>query len=239
MQFQNDGYCHCCRTSTQFIALQEWLRDYYICLHCGSIPRQRAINHVLDKYLPGWEGRTVHESSPSHDFVGRHCPGYSSSFYLEDVPPGQKDANGRRCEDLQALTYGDCAFDIVVTQDVFEHILDPVAAAKEIYRVLKSGGYHVFTAPKYLFIETSFPRIAVENGELVHLHPAEYHGSPIGDGRAIVTWTYGRDFEDLLVRWSGMNTVTYITRDRGLGLDGEHLEVFVSRKPAVASDTSP
>lgn len=186
---------------------------------------------MLDKYLPGWEKLSVHESSPSHDFVGRFCPGYSSSFYFETVEPGTVDKQGRRSEDLQALTFGDATFDILITQDVFEHIFDPIAAAREIGRVLKPGGYHVFTAPKYPFIQNSFPRVTVEDGKIIHLHPEEYHGSPIGDGRAIVTWTYGRDFEELLARWSGMNTVTYITRDRSIGLDGEHLEVFVTRKP--------
>jgi len=227
----NEGYCHCCRSETTFQAHAEWLRDHYVCANCGSIPRQRGINHVLDNYLPGWETLSVHESSPSHDFVARHCPGYSSSFYFESVKPGTTDEHGRRSEDLQALTFADSTFDILVTQDVFEHIFDPAAAACEIGRVLKPGGCHVFTAPKYSFIQTSFPRMSVENGKLVHLHAEEYHGSPVGDGRSLVTWTYGQDFEDVLAQWSGMNTVTYVTRDRGIGMDGEHLEVFVTRKP--------
>lgn len=230
--FSNTGHCHCCRTETVFDAYSTWLRDQYVCRICGSVPRQRAINYILDTCLPGWESKIVHESSASHDFVQRYCPGYSRSFYFEDIEPGQLHPNGDLCQDLQALTFEDNSIDIFVTQDVFEHILEPEKASREILRVLKPGGCHVFTAPKYDFIDESFPRISNENGELHHLHTPEYHGNPVGDGRALVTWTYGRDFEDVLAKWCGTNTTTYLIRDRQLGLDGEHLHVFVTRKSA-------
>jgi hypothetical protein len=58
---------------------------------------------------------------------------------------------------------------------------------------------------------------------------AEYHDNPLGGG-SLVTWDYGDDLETLVWRWCGYPTVTYITRDRALGLDGEYLDVFVTRK---------
>ena len=231
----NEGYCHCCRSETEFQVRGEWLRDMYICSNCSSIPRQRHLMRVLDKYVARWEDMSLHESSPSHDYLSRYSRSYSKSFYFEDVETGNVAPNGELCQDLQAMTFDDAAFDIFVTQDVFEHIYDPPTAAREIARVLKPGGIHVFTTPKYDFIQKSFSRIDLSTGKLVHLHAEEYNGSPIGDGRSLVTWTYGIDFENLLAEWSGLNTVTYITRDPGLGLDGEHLEVFVTRKPAQSA----
>lgn len=50
---KNTGYCHCCRTNSTFQANNDWLRDHYICLKCHSIPRQRHIQLILDKYFPG------------------------------------------------------------------------------------------------------------------------------------------------------------------------------------------
>ncbi len=191
---------------------------------------QRAINSVLDKYVDGWERKAVHESSASHDYVQRYCSRYSRSFYFEDVPRGGCAVSGELCQDLQTLTFADASIDVFITQDVFEHILDPAAAAREIARVLVPGGVHVFTAPKYMTIERSFPRIVVDEGGITHTHPPEYHGNPVGDGRALVTWIYGRDFESVLTGWGGQTTTTYVTRYRQLGLDGEHLEVFVTRK---------
>ena len=51
---------------------------------------------------------------------------------------------GNRCENLEELTFDDNTFDLVITQDVLEHVLNPGKAFKEICRVLKPGGAHKF-----------------------------------------------------------------------------------------------
>ena len=103
-------------------------------------------------------------------------------------------------------------------------------AVREIMRVLKPGGAHVFTTPKHKALTATRQRAALEGIRVRHLLDPEYHGNPIADGRALVTWDYGDDFEAVLWRWCGYPTVTYVTRDRALGLDGEYLDVFVTRK---------
>jgi hypothetical protein len=45
-----------------------------------------------------------------------------------------------------------------------------------------------------------------------------------------VTWDYGADFEERIQGWSGYCTSTFNIRDRGIGIDGEFLDVFVTRK---------
>jgi hypothetical protein len=57
--------------------------------------------------------------------------------------------------------------------------------------------------------------------------------NPIGDGKSLVTWDYGADFENLVNVWSGYLTSTYVIRDRHMGIDVEFLEVFVTIKDAV------
>jgi SAM-dependent methyltransferase len=225
----NNGYCHCCRTNARFHVHGPWLRDEYVCGTCGSIPRQRHINYVLDTCFPDWGTAKVHESSPSHDFLARSCPNYSASQLLEGVPLGES-AKGIRCEDLEQLTFPDAEFDLFVTQDVLEHVFRPDVALRETMRVLRPGGAHVFTAPKQPRIGQSYARAIRVDGTTKHLQEPQYHGSPVGDGRALVTWDYGRDFESLLSQWTGYPTTTFVHRDRDLGLEGEHLEVFVIRK---------
>jgi SAM-dependent methyltransferase len=183
----------------------------------------------LDSHFAGWEHRTIHESSPSNNFISRHCSDYSSSQYFENVPAGSS-LNGVRCEDLERLSFEDSVFDLFITQDVFEHVFNPDLASKEIARVLKPGGFHVFTAPKHRGLGESFPRAKKVSGEIVHLAEENYHGNPVGDGRSLVTWDYGDNFERLYQAWSNCSMSTYIVRDRSLGLDGEYLEVFVSEK---------
>jgi SAM-dependent methyltransferase len=144
-------------------------------------------------------------------------------------------SNGIRSENLEELTFDNETFDLFVTQDVFEHIFNPDRAAREIMRVLKPGGAHVFTAPKHKGLVKSYPRATLSNGQVVNILEEVYHGNPVGDGRALVTWDYGDDFEILVSEWSGSPTITYVTRDRHLGIDGEYLEVFVTRKPQVSA----
>ncbi|WP_427183512.1 class I SAM-dependent methyltransferase [Bordetella bronchialis] len=225
------GYCHACRRETTFTIRKPWLRDHYLCDICQSIPRQRHLLHILDRLYPGWETKDIHESSPSNGFVAQWCKFYTSSQYFPDAAPGSA-VGGVLCQNLEQLTFPDGSFDIFITQDVMEHVFHPDRALREIMRVLRPGGIHIFTAPKHKGKPASYPRARLrDDGEVEYLLDAEYHGNPVGDGRALVTWDYGDDFEFLASQWAGAPTIAYVTRDRKLGIDGEYLEVFVTRKP--------
>jgi SAM-dependent methyltransferase len=238
-KFCNPGFCHCCRTDTTFIALRDWLRDFYICQACGSTPRQRHVQYVLDTRFPGWETRELHESSPSSDYIARHSQRYHSSQYLPGVAPGDT-VDDVRCETVEALTFADESLDLFVTQDVLEHVFHPAVAIREIHRVLRPGGAHVFTAPKHKGLIATVQRASLRpDGTIDHPLPAEYHGNPVGDGRALVTYDYGYDFELLLSQWSGASVEVVHTLDRSLGLDAEFNEVFVIRKMETQRPAPP
>lgn len=228
---ENAGYCACCRSQTWFRELDPWLRDHYICTACGSIPRQRHVQTVLEEFVPGWTSLEIHESSPSNDFIGRWCTRYSSSQYLPHVPFGQI-ADGMRSENIEALTFADESIDVFVTQDVLEHVFDPERAVQEIHRVLRPGGVHIFTTPKHRTIGPSVRRASLSaSGAIEHLLPETYHGNPVGDNKALVTWDFGDDFDDLLSLWSGTSVYGVHRIDRARGLDGQFLEVWIIRKP--------
>jgi SAM-dependent methyltransferase len=216
-----------------FVARNEWLRDHYLCKRCGSIPRQRALVEVLNFIRPGWRSLEIHESSPTMRFFAEQAPTYSCSFFYDAVPIGSVGKDGFLCQNLERLTFADCTFDIFITQDVLEHVFQPDLAPREIMRVLRPDGLHIFTAPKYKDILKSYPRATMVGGSIQYLHEPMYHGNPIGDGRSLVTWDYGSDFDDLLAKWSGYCTSTFIIRNRAHGIDGEHLEVFVTCKQSV------
>jgi SAM-dependent methyltransferase len=200
------------------------------------------VQAYLDLNVPGWEHLTIHESSPSNDFVARHAADYTASQYFANVPRGQY-RDGIRSENLEALTLPDESVDVFVTQDVLEHVFSPEAAIREIHRVLRPGGCHVFTTPKHKGMAQTVQRARITDGEIEYLLDAAYHGNPIGDNRALVTYDYGADFEQLLSDWSAQSVLTYTTQDRALGLDAEFNEVFVIRKPrravAAVADVEP
>lgn len=232
MLFNNQGYCSICEAPAQFIAKQAWLRDHYLCAACGSIPRQRALVHLLNVLRPDWKTLDMHESSPSLWFFRDHCPRYSFSYCFEDIAPGA-DRDGVRCENLEQLTFPDETFDLFITQDVLEHVFAPDQALMEISRVLRPGGMHIFTTPKHKDLLQSRQRARLENGQALHMLEAIYHGNPIATEGSLVTWDYGVDFIELAERWSGYQTSAYVLHDRRLGIDGEFIDVFVMVKDEV------
>jgi SAM-dependent methyltransferase len=228
----NKGYCPICEAKTFFIVHDKWLRDHYHCVNCWSIPRNRALLNALNKFYPDWKNAALHESSPGgplYYYFKRKAKGYTTSHYFEDVPRGSyKD--GFRSEDISELTFPDESFDIFITSDVFEHIMEPAKAFKEIGRVLKKGGVHIFTMPWYPKLETTVQRAAKTNEGMKHLQVPVYHGNPISEKGSLVTYDWGRDFVDFIYRHSGLFTTIYLEKNRHLGLEAEFLEVFISKK---------
>lgn len=229
----NRGYCPVCERKTIFIRYNPWLRDHYKCKYCQSIPRHRALINAINIFYPDWQEAEIHESSPggvSSEHIGKKCKNYSYSFYFPNIKPGDFK-NGSRCENLENLTFSDEQFDIIITQDVFEHVNNPKQAFKEIARVLKPGGMHIFTVPFYPDLKKTRPRIRIENGDIHHILEPMCHGNPIDSNGSLVTVDYGLDFADLIYSSSGMTTTIYLQKDPYMGLEAEFLEVFISRKP--------
>jgi SAM-dependent methyltransferase len=60
--------------------------------------------------------------------------------------------------DVCHLPFADAAFDLVISTDVIEHIVNDEAALREMRRVLKSGGRVVLTTPAYSWAYSSHDR---------------------------------------------------------------------------------
>jgi ubiquinone/menaquinone biosynthesis C-methylase UbiE len=54
-------------------------------------------------------------------------------------------------ESVESLSLSDASVDVVICNQVYEHVPDPERLIKEIHRVLKSGGYCYFAGPNLLF----------------------------------------------------------------------------------------
>ena len=68
-----------------------------------------------------------------------------------------RNPNPRRLiADAGCLPFGDAAIDLIVTDNMFEHLLDPVGVLAECRRVLKRDGALVFATPhKYSYISVA------------------------------------------------------------------------------------
>lgn len=236
-----DGECPICERATRFIARGPWLRGTLICTTCkgGSVPRERALALVLNRYLPHWRSLRIHESSPAERGISlkmrQECADYLASHFYSQLPLGSQ-VNQFRNEDIENQTFADASFDLVVTLDVFEHVFRPDKMIREIYRTLKSGGYYISTFPiRKHQIESHKPRVKLKDGEVIHLEEPEYHGNPIDGSGALVTFDYGYTIHQMLAYWVPFEVEISRFCNRHFGILGEYTEVIVCRKPGSSS----
>ena len=232
--FENDGYCVCCDKNVKFIATNSWYRDNYICSNCKSIPRERALMYLIEKFYPNYNLLDIHESSPCKRGASlklqNKCPNYIASQYYGESDKG-KIINGYRNENLESQTFKDESFDLVITQDVMEHIFNPQSAFSEIARTLKPGGAHIFTVPLINKERTTECWAKLDdNNNIIFLKEKEYHGNPINPKGSPVTFHSGYDIVDLIYKSSGMVTQIFTIDNIDLGIRAEYIDVLISRK---------
>src|SRR5258708_26799748 len=100
------------------------------------------------------------------------------------------------CQDVEDMTFPDDTFDYVITEEVFEHIRNHIKGFQEIYRVLKPGGYHIFTIP-FNLDKSTIVRVDTSTNKDIHLLPPEYHGDT-ARGKILAYRTFGYDLFDTL-----------------------------------------
>jgi SAM-dependent methyltransferase len=186
---------------------------------------------VLQDHFPKWRQRTIHESSPagsSSKKIADECQNYSFSHFFIDTPTGTTK-DGIRCENIEKMTFADASFDLFVTQDVFEHVFHPDLGFKEIARVLKPGGAHIFTIPWYYWKKTK-ARATEENGNIIHLMEPIYHGNPIDSKGSLVVTEWGYEFANYIAKHSGLATTIIRIYNPHHGIDAKFIEVFISYK---------
>ncbi|MBV9653774.1 MAG: methyltransferase domain-containing protein [Acetobacteraceae bacterium] len=80
--------------------------------------------------------------------------------------------------DIMQSGLPDAAFDVIASNDVFEHVADLDAALHDTARILRPGGRLLASFPFLFGREASELRAVSERGVVRHLMPPEYHGNP-------------------------------------------------------------
>ena len=92
---------------------------------------------------------TEHEGAISEAL--RDMRGFVASEYFgQSHTPGtfvKKNGKRVRHEDLKSTSFKNDTFDLILSSEVFEHVPNPYEAFKEVLRILKPGGKHIFTVP--------------------------------------------------------------------------------------------
>jgi SAM-dependent methyltransferase len=159
------------------------------------------------------------------------CPGYVATQFYPDFPRGATHPHGFRCEDLENLTFPNTSFDLIISQDVMEHVLNPTRAFAEIARTLIPGGAHIFTVPLVNKGRASEVRAKRDkDGSIVYLQPAEYHDNPVSPEGSLVCTHWGYGICEFIFQASGLYTTIVYIDDLSRGIRAELIEVLVSKK---------
>jgi SAM-dependent methyltransferase len=232
--YEHSGYCAICEAARTFRSKYTWYRDHLLCEGCGSIPRERALALILTRRYPNWRDLAIHESSPGNRGISPklklECPRYVATQFFPGQPLGTT-IRGFRNENLEAQTFADSAFDLVITLDVMEHVNEPELVFRDIARSLKPGGAYIFTVPTYKANVVGERRARYNpDGTVEHFAKPEYHGNPVDDAGSLVTFHYGYDLPELIHQWSGMDVELARFHDHRHGIIGEYTEVYVVTK---------
>jgi SAM-dependent methyltransferase len=238
------GLCCVCGQCAPFVArVSEWgsVRESMHCASCQSTSRKRHVVRVLlDLFAPHArflaEAKSVLSqmsiySAVSNDHLhyclGKDNPNFVCSEYFPEVEEGCEQ-RGVICQNLERLSFADNQFDIVITEDVFEHIRKPNKAFAEVHRVLKRGGRHIFTIP-FMFDRKTLRRVDTEGPEDVHILPPEYHLDSLRN-KILVYTDFGYDLFDALNSIGFYTEVSSFQHRQAIKLGIADSHVFVSRK---------
>ena len=218
------------------------LRETVLCMHCGSINRQRqvALTVLRDTSWPSL--RAMVDARPNLRVLNTEASGalhralqplagYRASEYFGTAYRSGDRVNGVEHQDLQSTSFSDASFDLLITGDVFEHIPFPNVAQREILRILAPGGRHVMTAPFiHATLADEIRAIQREGGRIEHLMEPEMHGDHLR-GEGILS--FRRFGVASLVQWEtlGFEVRAFALHEPRAGVVGRHALVFELRKP--------
>jgi len=167
-------------------------REGQFCAGCQMSRRVRMLLWTIKRYLKDRRDlRVLHVNLVN----GLQEPLRQLGEVIETIyePEGEFGslAKGLVNEDLCHLSFSDREFDLVVHSETLEHIPDYERALREVQRVLKPGGWQIFTVP-LLHGRTSRQRMKLDvGGKVTDLLPRSYHGN---ESEFPVAWEFGKDF---------------------------------------------
>lgn len=181
-----------------------------------QLDRHDSTIYFMEQVTPifQWSLKTF----PQHEIIGSEYLGYEY--------PGGSIIKGVRHEDVMDLSFEDDSIDLIISNDVFEHVPQPELAFQECSRVLKPGRTMLSTIPFYDGRDTSVIRAKLEHGKVNYLLKPEYHGNPVSAEGSLVFTDFGWDLLDCILSSGFSNVELEIYASRTYGHLGNGQLVF-------------
>lgn len=223
------------------------LRETCLCRRCGASNRQRQIAYVCASILAHHRGRKIRSFSDVRALddlvvynteargpVHRQLSGMRHYHCSEYFGPNRKSGevvDNVLHQDLMNLSFPRETFDLVLSSDVFEHVPDPYRAHREVHRVLKPGGRHIFTIPFYQAGFMDETRATVdERGTVTHVTEPLFHEDPMRLEAGILVYTIFSLEMLCRLHTIGFRTNMYHLYRPSLGIVGFNAIVFEAIK---------
>lgn len=240
-------FCTACGRLNKILVLSDNLREDGLCIKCRSNSRKR---HLASLFLKSLRKRkkalrfsslrkipsnislklyNVESNGALHENL-KHIDNYVSSEYFGPYEIFGAAQNGVLNVDLQNIPFEDESVDYIISTEVFEHVPDPYKAFKEVYRILRTGGAHIFTVPFIGGVKDEVRSILNDNNEIVYLMSPQYHGDPIGDEKGILVYTLFSEEMFSKLEAIGFNMRVDRSRNPFLGILGAENIVFSATK---------
>ena len=216
--FTVDGFCLPCNTPVQFLVDRQsggyeiedrkWIpnwRERLQCPICSMNNRQRLIAGLVKQQIERLSSKTamvyfMEQVTPIFNWAKENFANYEiiGSEYLGSHFSGGQIVKGIRHEDVTKLSFSENSLDLIVSNDVFEHVPEPARAFEECSRVLKPGGMLLATIPFHSASDVSVTRAFVDATEIRHVLPQVFHGNPVSDQGSLVFTDFGWDIIEII-----------------------------------------
>jgi len=189
--FLSSATCSVCECTSDFVIdfetsdLFSTYRESARCVQCNLVSRQRVVMTCVKQHADSVNVIYLQEQvTNSYKWAITHLSHCTviGSEYLPD-----RSIPNIRHEDVESLSFDNNSIDIIVSQDVFEHVADPWQGFRECFRVLRPGGRMFMTVP---FAGEPAPSTVHRVQQNL---PAVYHGNPLSDQGSIVYSDFGWD----------------------------------------------
>jgi SAM-dependent methyltransferase len=182
--------CRCCERASLFVSFSAG-DEFKFCVRCRANLRYEQLAAWIRENEQELGTKTVVELDTSSPLraVLRRAGTYIRTYYSATDERGSIREDGTRCEDIQQLAFPSSSIDIIVSSDVLEHVPDLEAAMRETRRVLRPGGYHLFTVPTQ---RVTRRRAREVDGAIEYLSPPRFHSDRLSEtGRILTYWDIG------------------------------------------------
>lgn len=157
--------CYICGKETHFLIGKGTSLRAAQCEHCGALLQRSDLVKCLLEELKISNGKlsdiavlksqlcilnasangTIHNALQKMDnYIGTE---YMAGIESGKIMWGGVGGGDVLCMDLQNIPFTANSFDLVISEEVMEHIEDYNKAIDEVYRVLRPEGFYIFTIP--------------------------------------------------------------------------------------------